>query len=223
MRSFLTFVAALGLAAFSLADGGWLLKPPYEAKAKISYKVTVDANVGGQDHEATMKQLFTVDSKSDKEVKGKGSFSDVTLDGNDLSGQDLPSWDVTLSATDGSVTAAGDSVDYVRMLTPFTFIYPSKEIKVGDKWTTKFKPAKDAKEITIDYEVVEQSKIGDDDVLKIKSKLSEDGPMKADDTYWIGKDGKVLKFDLDIKGWPAPFTGGAQDIDAKIKGEYVKS
>lgn len=223
MRSFLTIAAAFGLAALSLADGGWLLKPPYEAKTKLTYKMTINASMGGQEHEATMKMLQTVDSKNDKEIKGKGNLTDVVVDGNDMSGQELPGWDVTLNAADGSVTSAGDNEDYARMLAPFTFIYPSKEIKVGDKWTTKFKPAKGAKEMTVDYEVVEQTKIGEDDVLKIKTKLAEDGPMKADDIYWVAKDGKVLKFDLDIKNWVAPFAGNGADLDAKIKGEYVKS
>ncbi|HTQ10719.1 MAG TPA: hypothetical protein VMI31_11650 [Fimbriimonadaceae bacterium] len=100
-------------------------------------------------------------------------------------------------------------------------MYPDKEVKVGDKWTEKFKP-KDGKDVTVDYEVVEQTKVGDADALKIKGKLSEDGPMKGDCTYWIGKDGAMLKFELDLKSWPVPFAGDPHDFDVKMKGEIVK-
>lgn len=219
MRGILCFVAALALVATSLADG-WLLKTPYEAKTKFTWKVTVNASVGGQDVEATMKQILTVDSKGEKEVKGKTTWSDILVNGSPA-GEGDSSWDTTFGL-DGSITSAGDNADFARMLTPAAFIYPGKEIKTGDKWSAKFKPAKDAKEMTADYEALEESKVGDTPAIKVRAKLSEDGPMKADNVYWIGKDGSVLKYELDIKNWVVPMAGTG-DFDAKVKGELVKS
>lgn len=218
MRGILS-IAALLVAAASFADG-WMLKAPYEAKAKFTWKVTVNANVGGQDHEATMKQHLSIASKTDKEIKGSGTWTDLSLDGGEQPGEE-PKWDVTFNPN-GSVASAGEGADYARMLVPLAFIYPDKEVKAGDKWSVKYKPAKDAKDMTVDFEVVEVGKVGDAEALKVKGKVSEDGPMKADTIYWIGKDGKLLKFDLDVKGWIVPFAGNNIELDAKIKGELVK-
>src|SRR5579862_5243648 len=163
MRSFLTFAAALALAATSIADG-WLLKAPYDAKTKLTWNVTVNVNINGQDHEAKFKDVLTINSKTDKEVKGSGTWTDLTLDGNEGGGGgDPPQWEMAFNPN-GSISSAGDSADYPRMLAPLTFVYPGKEIKTGDKWTEKFKP-KDGKDITIDYEAVEESKVGDTDVI----------------------------------------------------------
>src|SRR6185436_1704891 len=133
---------------------------------------------GGQEHEAKMKQQLTIDSKYDKEIKGTGTWTDLMLDGNEASnGEEPPKWELTLTPA-GAIASAGESADYARMLVPAAFVYPNKEVKVGDKWQAKYKPAKDAKDMTTDYEVVELTKVGDTEAIKVKGKLTEDGPMK---------------------------------------------
>lgn len=219
MRRFLAIPALFLLAAAAMADG-WLIKAPYDAKAKLTWKVTITANVAGGEHEASMNQILTVNSKSDKEIKAKGKWSDLTVDGAAQDSAD--EWDVILGL-DGAVLSAGDNADYVRMLTPLVFVYPDKEIKVGDKWTRKAKPAKDGKDLTMDYEVAETTKVGEVEVMRIKAKLTEDGPMKGDITYWVAKDGRVMKFEFDLKNWVVPIAAGIPDFDAKGKGELVKN
>lgn len=219
MRAFISFAAVFALAAASFADG-WLLKAPYEAKTKLVWNVTVNANVGGQDHEAKFKSVLTIDSKSDKEIKGKGAWLDLMVDGAEQGSDGAPTWDITFNPN-GSIVSAGEGADYARMMAPASFIYPEKEVKVGDKWSAKYKP-KNGKDISLDFEVVEQAKVGDADVLKVKSKMTEDGPMKSENLYWVGKDGKVLKFELDIKSWVVPLPGAPGDFDAKVKGELAK-
>ncbi len=219
MRGILAFSATLVLAAVSFADG-WMLKAPYEAKSVLTWNVTVNANVGGQDHEAKFKSVLTINSKTDKETKGSGTWTNLMLDGAEQTQDDPPKWDVVFNPN-GSLASAGESADYARMISPMTFIYPDKEVKVGDKWSAKYKP-KDGKDISVDYEVLEQTKVGEVDVLKIKGKISEDGPMKGDNVYWVGKDGKLVKFDLSLTAWTVPIAGGPGEIDAKIKGEIAK-
>jgi hypothetical protein len=218
MRKFLSIAAVLTVAASSLAEG-WLLKAPYEAKAKHTWKVIVNASVGGQEMEATMKQILTIDSKTDKEIKAKGNWAEIMVGGNEQSGDDT-TWDITMNSN-GSLTSVGAGADFARMLAPAAFVYPDKEVKAGDKWSFKYKPTKEAKDITMDYEVVEQTKVGDVDALKIKGKLTEDGPMKGNNIYWIAKDGRMLKFELDLTNWIVPMAGNTE-FDAKIKGELVK-
>jgi len=206
-------------AASSFADG-WLLKAPYKPQAKTTWSITATASMNGEDHQATLKNTITISSTSDAEIKAKGEWTDVTVDGQDQPGGEETTWDIVFKPN-GSIQSAHDDVDYARMLAPLVFIYPNREVKVGDKWTEKFRP-RDGKDITFDYEVVEQTKVGDADALKIKGKLSEDGPMKGDTVYWIGKDGTLLKYELDLKGWVVPFAGNDTEFDAKIKGEIVK-
>lgn len=223
MRSFLS-IAAFALAASALCQG-WNLKAPYEAKAKHSWQVVVTANVGGMDVEAKMKQHVVVDSVSEKEIKATASWTDLLVNGSEQQDDDS-SWALVLNPN-GSLVSAGEHVDYARMLTPAAFVYPGKEVKVGDKWTSKVKP-KDGKEITSDYEVVEIAKVGDVEAMKVKLKLSEEAPkdgvaMKAEGFHWVAKDGKVLKFELDIKNWIVPMAQGMPEFDAKVKGELIKS
>jgi hypothetical protein len=220
MKGFISLAALFALAGSGLADG-WMLKSPLDAKKKTSWKVSITANVSGQDHQAAMTQVLSIDSKTEKGFKGNLSWTEVTMDGSDLP-QTLPSWDVTFNPN-GSISSGGEDADYARMMAPGTFIYPDKEVNVGDKWTVKFKPASDAKEMTVDYEVVKEVKVGDAAALEIRGKLSEDGPMKGDDTYWIGRDGTLLKFDLNLTNWIVPFAGEHSEVDAKIHGDWVKS
>ena len=224
MRSFLSVAALLFVAASSQAQS-WMLKSPYEAKAKFVWNVTVTANVGGMDVEAKMKQQLEIASKDEKQIKGKGNWSDITVNGDSQAEGDGP-WDIVLNPN-GSLVSAHDSTDHARMLTPAAFIYPDKEVKAGDKWQVKFKPAKDAKEFTSDFEVVAIEKVGDVEAMKVKAKMVEGAKegegMSANNLYWIGKDGKVLKFELDIKNWVVPMATGMPDFDAKVKGELVKN
>lgn len=219
MRGFLTFPCVLAIATFALAQG-WVLKAPYEPKTKLAWNIHVDANMGGQNHEAIMKQTVSFESKSEKEIKGSASWSELQVDGQDMGGEDT-AWSLTLNPN-GTIASAGESDDYSRMLAPFAFAYPDKEVKVGDKWTVKFVPFKDAREMTAAYEVLEQTKVGEIEALKVKGKLTDAGSgLVSDGSYWVGKDGKVLKFDLDVKSWVVPMAG-AGEFDAKIKGELAK-
>lgn len=223
MRSFLSVAALLFVAACSQAQS-WVLKAPYESKAKFTWQVTVNANVGGMEIEAKMKQHLEIASKDEKQIKGKSNWSEITVNDSEQDAGDGP-WDVVLNPN-GSIVSAHDSSDHARMLTPAAFIYPDKEVKAGDKWQVKFKPSKDAKEFTTDFEVVAIEKVGDVETMKVKAKMMEGAKegegMSANNLYWVAKDGKVLKFELDIKNWVVPMASGMPDFDAKVKGELIK-
>jgi hypothetical protein len=152
-------IAAVFVVAACCQAQSWMLKAPYEAKAKFVWKVTVNANLSGMEVEATMKQHLDIESRDDKQVKGKSAWTEVAVNGQEQPDDQDP-WAVVLN-TNGSIVSANDSLDYGRMLVPAVFVYPDKEVKVGDKWTVKFKPAKDAQEVTSDYEVVEMTKVGE--------------------------------------------------------------
>ncbi|MFI5385393.1 MAG: hypothetical protein ACHQ50_04645 [Fimbriimonadales bacterium] len=218
MRNLMVLTLSLSLTAASLADG-WLLKAPYEANTRLTWNVTINASVGGQDMESKMKQFLSIDSKTGQQFRGKVGWADLQINGGS-SPDEPPAWNITLNSN-GSIASAGDGPEFVRQLAPTTFLYPDKEVKAGDKWSVKFRVGKDTKEIAADYEVVEQTKIGEADALKIKGKLNEDGGLQSDGVYWLGKDGKVLRFEIDVKNWPV-VGAGIPPLDAKIRGELVK-
>ena len=45
--------------------------------------------------------------------------------------------------------------------------------------------------------------------------------MSGSEVFWVGKDGAILKYDLDLKNWTVPFAGEPSEFDAKIHGEWV--
>jgi hypothetical protein len=223
MKKSISILTALALAAASFADG-WQLSSPYKANSLFVWKLSVKMTLAGADRTVTMKQRLAVDSKTADSWKGELGWTETRVD--DIEMKLDRSWPVALSSA-GSILSIGDDVGYSRMLAPLLFIYPAKAVAVGDKWTTKFKPgegtegAKDVREMTYDFEVVGKEKVGNLDTLRIKAKLTEDGPMKSEGFYWIAKDGRILKFEADIRHWTMRMGGKSGEIDAKLKGELV--
>lgn len=219
MKRFALLAAACGLATLCLA-AGWTLKAPYAAKSKLTYNMTVNANAGGQEHEAKMDQVVAFDSVDEKAVSGSASWGHLTVDGNEL--DENTEWKFKMSPA-GAITEASDGAEYARMLAPTFFTYPGKEIAAGDKWTETL-TVKDVPKITIDYTVVGTEKLDDKDVLKISAKVKEDKAdgLTGDDTFWVGQDGKVQKFELSLHNWVVPMAG-SDAVDAKIKGTLAKS
>lgn len=218
MKGILVLAAAL-LATAALGQG-WLLKAPYAVNSKTIWKVSVKATIGGVEHDVRFKHTLTIASKSEVEFSGKGSWTGFVFDGNEDPDQDA-TWEISFKP-DGSIIRAGKSSDYATMLAPVLFVYPNKVVQPGDKWRAKFKPSPTDKEILVDYEVAEVGKVGAADALKVTAKFSGEGPFKGDGTYWLSKDGLLLKYELDLKHWTVPLSGQS-DFDAKVAGEIVKS
>jgi hypothetical protein len=148
----------------------------------------------------------------------------VELDG---SPQELPVKYTLAIGDDGVVREKlGDDADSVRRFASvYSFAYPDKPVKVGDKWTVDITPKeKDAGKISYTFEAKEVSKVGDQDVLKISSTETETGNdgIKNTGTWYVAHDGSILKFKLDIKNWVVPVTG-PDPVDAVITGEITKS
>jgi hypothetical protein len=222
----ITAALAVAVACAPRAEG-WLLKAPYEAKAQYAWDINFKLNFQGSESAVSMRQHLTIDSATDKEVKGKGGWTDFRMNGKVLPASEFESLAMVLSPA-GGLLDVGKHGAYARMFAPLMFIYPGKEVKAGDKWTTKFKPgvasrdAEGIKEMTYDYEVVCEEKVGDVDALRVKAKLTEDGPMRGNNVYWVGKDGKVLKFEADLQKWGVFIGGNAVELDAKLMGDLVK-
>jgi hypothetical protein len=218
-------VASIAIACAPGADG-WLLKAPYQPKSQFAWDINFKLNFQGSESAVSMRQHLTIDSATDKEVKGKGGWTEFRMNGKVLPASEFESLTMVLSPA-GGLLDVGKHGAYARMFAPLMFIYPGKEVKAGDKWTTKFKPgaasrdAEGIKELTYDYEVVGEEKVGDVDALRVKAKLTEAGPMRGNNVYWLGRDGKVLKFEADLQKWGVFIGGNAVELDVKLKGDLV--
>jgi hypothetical protein len=187
----------------------------------MTYKVVTEATVGPEQHVAKMDLVITPgDAAENGERKTKIEWQKLELDGNEMDMAQI--WQATIGK-DGILREAIDPKDdeYRRFLSVYSFGYPDKAIKVGDKWSVEVSPkSAGAKKMKYDFEAKEISKVGDKDAMKIESTQKEEGEngLKSDGTWWIGKDGAVLKFKLDVKNWIVPFAGNGP-IDAKITGD----
>lgn len=218
----------IGTLAFATvllaAPEKWDIKPNLADKSKTVYALTVEAKTDSEEHTAKMNVVRVCSAPdASKNIKAKYSWEGLEVDGNSM--DTGASWDVLLTP-DGAImsTTAEEGDDIRRMLSPLTFVYPGKAVDIGDKWSASVKPNKDKddRQFTWAYEVKGVEKIKEADTLKIAGILSEKGndPMSGSGTWWIGKDGTVVKFSLDIKGWVVPMAGSTP-IDAKMTGEAV--
>ena len=219
-----TIVLAGALLATPQAEK-WDIKAGLAPKATGKWSVSTDVTAGGENHTATMKLVMTVkDAEADKPLKATYEWKDLTVDGSMQIPDDA--WDVTLDAMGGITDATGgDGADSVRqMLMPTVFIYPDKPVGVGDTWTDTLKVnGKDDQAMTFEMKADAIEKIGDADVLKVSGSIAQKGAdgLNGKSTWWISKEGKVLKFESKVSGWIVPMAG--QDpMDATFKGELEK-
>jgi hypothetical protein len=219
MKGLLSLTAVAAFASMSFAQS-WMLKAPYEAEQVTAWNVTINTVIEGKERVARIKQVLTIDSKTDKGIKARAAWTNILIDSADQSPSDTQ-WDVSLNL-DGSIASAGQSGDYGRMMTAGAFVYPNKEVKAFDTWTSKVRPGRGAKEMTLKYTVLDFTKVGGEEAVKVRGKLSETDGMTGDLLFWVARDGRVLKFDLDLTGWVIPFATESHRIDAKVKGELVK-
>jgi hypothetical protein len=108
-----------------------------------------------------------------------------------------------------------------RMVLPFYFAYPERPVAIGGTWAYKDDKADetDGHVTDFEYKLVGPEAVNSKKAHKVTVKFNEQGPapLKGTGTYWIGEDGRVLKFDLDVTGWTVPVA--SQVFKARITGE----
>lgn len=208
------------IAALSLLGGQaekWDIKPTLTKDSKTTYAMEIDVTAGPESHTAKFKFTTTTGEKAaDETYSTKVLWNAIEVDGNPS--EDLPEWGFKIDKQGGILGVSGDLDDsYRRMITPYFFVYPDKGIAAGEKWEAKLGAKKDA--FTFKYEAKGIEKVKDEDAMKITGTFKEgEGDMSGDGTWWVGKNGKIVKFDMKIKNWTIPFTGGPDKLDANVKG-----
>jgi len=217
-------LTTLAIAAVLSSQDAWDIKPNFAEKAKTSMAITVDAKVSGEDHTAKFNMVGSVTSiNSEKNVKMTYAWDDLEVDGAPVGGDEV--FEVLLSP-EGAILSTTSSLgdDIRRMLSPLVFVYPGKAVKVGDKWSVSASPTKDKPDQAFvwSYEVAGVEKVTETDAMKISATVKEQrsGGTSGAGIWWVSKDGKVLKFTLDVKGWVVPMSG-AETIDGKMTGVMI--
>lgn len=202
-------IASSLLARARTADA-WDIKPSFETGKKLAWAVAANISMSGTDVTAKFDHVVTPDeADKDGNRKLKISWTNVQVNGGDSEAPEP--FEVKIGSDGGfkeCLTPTDD--EYRRVLSPFSFAYPPKPVQVSDKWTIEVTPkAASAKKMKYAFEAAEVTKVGDTDVMKITSKMTEDGPdgMSSDGTWWVAKDGSIVKFKLDLKNWIVPFAG----------------
>lgn len=217
-----TFILA---AAIAVTPDAWEIKPNFAEGSKTVIAMNVNASVDGSDHTAKMNVIRTCGATaSDKTIKAKFAWDGLEVDGNSMEAGDN-SWDVVMTPDGAILSTSGEGGDDIRrMLSATNFIYPSKPVGPGDKWESTVKPNKDKDDraLTWSYEVKGVEKVKDVEALKVSATLTEKGAdgMTADGSWWVAKNGSILKFEVKLKKWVVPMSNGGP-IDATISGEAV--
>lgn len=219
----ITAMVAGLLMAGPVADK-WELKPGIEPKAKGAWTVAVEVNVPDEQHRAEFTLVREIGVLDGENYKAICSWEKLVVDDEEMDAE--ARWDVSI-APRGAIVATTDTMgdDIRRMLSPMAFVYPEAAVGEGDKWNAEVRPykGKDDYLLTYAYEVKGIEKVGDVDALRVAAVMTEKGEdaMQGEGTWWIGKNGQVLKFEVKVKNWVVPMAGG-EPMEAKITGQRAK-
>lgn len=213
-----TMVAGVLLAVPSSEP--WTLKAGIEPKARAAWAVVIDVDTDDGNHQAEFTYVREIGDPDGDNHEARCLWEKLLVDGAEMG--DPPGWDVSVGPR-GAIVGTNDMMgdDIRRMLSPMTFVYPDKAVAEGDKWEGQVRPYKDKDDLLLiyTYEVLGFEKVGDAEAIKVASKLTEKGrdAMGAEGTWWLGKDGALLKFSVKVTNWVVPMAGG-EPMNARITG-----
>ena len=213
------------LALAPSAIDKWEIKPPYQKDKTYKMNVSIEVDAQGEHVSVTLAASLKFTQQDDKGFNANLTWSDIMVNGAPA-GMDM---DAQCSLDKRGKLLKADSQlgeEFRRQMLPMFFIYPEKPIDAGDKWsdeTTK-NPDGTKYQIKQEFEAKGIEKAEGEDAMKVAVKFTETGEnaMQVSGFYWIAKDGRPLKLDLDVKNWPIPQQGAGASGDVKIKGTLAK-
>ena len=210
-------IAALALTQVS----AWELKAPYKDNESDKYTVVMKIQDQGQEMAVDMVLERKISKKTDKGFEGTIGWTQLFAEGEQLPDE---TFEIALKPNGVLKSIKSDYGDAMRrMFLPFFFTYPEKAVAKDAAWTYKDEQEDetDAHKASVEYKVVGEEKVKDKQAMKVSFTMAEEGPspMKSSGFFWVAQDGKVLKYELDVTGWPVPVAGSV--FDAKITGDLV--
>ena len=106
-----------------------------------------------------------------------------------------------------------------RMYEPFFMPYPDKAVSKGDRWKYEDKEPVAGHRLTIECEVMDIVNLRDVEAMKVKAKVTEKGPdaMTCTGYFWVGKDSRILQYEIEVMNWPIPLNGSSFDGEIRAK------
>lgn len=214
-----SFFAAAAIAISPIADK-WELKLPYGKDAQLAWATSIDVEQGGMQTHASLTLQLTCINVSEKGVSTIIRFLDLEVDGQSV--EDTTDYPLFLNPrgySESSTSEHGD--DFRRMMAPIMFLYPDKPVQVGDAWKLEFKPrpgSDGAIIYTCEAKAIE--KVNEQEAMKVFLKFEEGGPqaMRGDGHFWIVKDGRVIRYEMNVVNWVVPMAGEGTPVNAKLVG-----
>ena len=218
-----SLLLAVALAQQAPAGTEWGPKPPYKDSETTRYavKMQIENPADGTYVPVEMTANVKFTKKTEKGFDGTFGWTQLVVDG-----ADQPDEEFKVSVKPNGTLRSVDS-DFGpgmrRMFLPFYFIYPEKPLVPGGSWTYK-----DTKEEEVDghttdftYKLEGTEMYKSKKAQKVAVKFNEVGPnpLKGDGTYWLDEEGRVVKFELKVTGWPVPYVG--EIFTATISGEIA--
>ena len=210
------------IAALALAQGpAWELKAPYKDNESDKYTVVIKIQDQGQEMAVDMVLERKIAKKTDKGFEGTFGWTQLFVEGEQ---QPDETFAIVLKPNGVLKSVKSDYGDAMRrMFLPFFLAYPDKSVAKDAAWTYKDEQEDeaDAHKASVEYKVVGEEKIKDKQAMKVSFTMTEEGPnpMKSSGFFWVAQDGKVLKYELNVTGWPVPVAGSV--FDAKITADLV--
>lgn len=206
----------LACAVAAQAPAAWELKLPYQTKAPVVYGIAIE--LPDQDVAVSATVEVRVSATSDTGMQGLLSWRQIVANN-----EPVEDWEAPITLTLSGMLRSLESEfgpDATRMNTFFFPAYPDKPVAASGEWSVerKSESAADAPGYSAKYTAKGVEKLEDVEVLKVAVELKEAGAggMQITGHYWFDRDGKVRKFDLDIRNWPVPHVG--QSVGANIIG-----
>lgn len=211
-----TIILAFVAIAASTSDG-WKVAVPYAEGITQKHDLQVKVDMGGQSLDVEMVMEHKTAKKTETGFEGTGGFPEVFVNGDPQEGMSMG---VVLLPNGALKSVTSDmGADMRRMFMAFYFCYPTEAVGTDGKWSFTDAEATNGHKAKFEYTLDGKETVDGKELTKVKFALSEDGTdgMTATGSYWIGEKGQVAKFDLDLKRWPVPVTGGS--VDAKVTGK----
>lgn len=208
-------LCALTVLAAPQEPAPWTIGLDLLSEKKVAYDLEVVISAQGETANVSMI-MAVVFQKAQADGKGKATveWQDLAVDNQNMGTQGP--WEVALGAN-GLIESSTDGDEYRRMLQPIWPVLGS-DLKVGSDWSVSLAAKANAGQ-TVDWKLktIGVEKIGDVETLKVAAKMTEKDGTSTDGTWWLRKDGKVQKFEVDVKQWTVPMAG--ESFDAKVTGK----
>ncbi|MEN3002478.1 MAG: hypothetical protein ABDI19_11640 [Armatimonadota bacterium] len=231
VRSIALIALSAWLAAFASAQEEYTLKLQVKEGDTFKYRFTLELTFGEQSAVVTMNmtnKVLKFDGDGNIIMESSSSDGVVKFGEQEMPLPPSPATKTTYKPDGTPIKVEGgeNPEGSLRIARLNAYFFPSKPVKIGDKWSAELKSEGSAPALKADFELVAKEKIGDTETLKIKFTLKEVGENVAGEAAtitghtWIDpKTGMLVRLNASVKGLPA--AGSPMPLDGTMTIERI--